>query len=548
MKRQKKDKYLITCAFPYANGPIHLGHLLEHIQADIFVRFLRMQLHTVFFICSDDTHGTAIMLKSKQEKITPENLILKVFKEHKKIFLKFSIIHDKYSSTNTNIHKQLCEKIYINLKKKNVFFKKNIFQLYDHKLKTFLSDRFVKGTCPCCFSIDQYGDNCEKCGAIYAASDLIDAKSVLSNSSVSLKKTLHIFLNLPMFENFLKNWINLDIFQPEIFNKIQEWLIRGLKPWDISRDQPYFGFLIPNYFNKYFYVWFDASIGYLSCFQELCKKKKNIVFSEFWKLNSSTKLYHFIGKDIVNFHSLFWPSILDSLEYRKPTKIVVHGHITIQGKKLSKSTGVLITAKKCLKFFDSESVRYYFATKLNNNVQDIEINLKDFVYKVNADLVNRVVNLASRTSSFLKKFFFNTLSKKFIKSDIYLIFLDAIPIIKKLYYNHQFSLVTKKIMHLADLANQYITNEKPWTLVKENNFEKIHNIVSMGLNLFRILMIFLKPITPILARKTEKFLKISLDWNTCHVPLLNHQIENFFELHKRIDIKILKKFFKDYKI
>lgn len=540
------DKYLITCAFPYSNGSIHLGHLLEQIQADILVRYLRMKSHIVFFICSDDTHGTAVMLKSQKLKISSKFLIEKTLKKHKKIFKKFSIFHDNYSSTNSKFNKKFCEKIYKQLKKKKLLFKKKIFQWYDIELKIFLSDRFVKGTCPRCQSFDQFGDHCEKCGAFYYSGDLLNVRSVLSNTIPILKSSTHIFFNIKYFKNFLKKWIKKKVFQNSVLNKTKEWLFSGLKAWNISRDFPYFGFLIPGFSKKYFYVWFDAIIGYLSNFEELCFKNSEIIFSEFWNLHSKIILYQFIGKDIINFHTLFWPSILEAISYRKPTKIFAHGHITFQGRKLSKSRGIVLTAKKWLKFFDSDSLRYYYATKINNSIEDIEINLENFIYKINSDLVNRIVNLAARNASFLKKNFLNILSKKFIKLDIYLIFINSIPIIQNFYFKQKFCLVTQKIMELADLANQYISNEKPWKLSNsKKDLKKMHLIVSMGINLFRILITFLKPITPVLAKNAEKFLKIKLTFQNCKVPLLNHKIKNFFNLHNRLDLKILNSFFKN---
>ncbi|VFP80997.1 Methionine--tRNA ligase [Buchnera aphidicola (Cinara kochiana kochiana)] len=536
-------KNLVTCAFPYANGEIHLGHLLEQIQADIWVRYLRLKGYSVIFLCADDAHGTAVMLKAKKMKISPNQLIHCMQKQHKNIFLKFSVFHDHYSSTHSKINKNLCSKIFNIILKKNFLKEKQIAQLYDIKLNMFLSDRFVKGTCPHCKSDNQYGDNCDVCGATYNATELLNVISQLSNSSPEIKFSNHIFFRLSIFSNFLKKWINSGVLQKSVLNKINEWVNSSLHSWNISRDHPYFGFKIPGYSDKFFYVWLDAPIGYISCFKELCNLRQDINFDEFWSLNSKHKLYHFIGKDIIYFHALFWPSILEGCNYRKPTKIFAHGYLTFKGIKLSKSKGSMISASQWLSHFDSDSLRYYFASKLSNTIEDIDMNLYDYAYKINADIVNNIINLASRNASFLEKYFDNILSNQFIESVLYKKFIDASVEIEDFFKDRKFSLVVQKIRNLADIANKYISQKQPWILIKNiSNKNKVHNICSVGINLFKILMIFLKPIMPVLVSNAELFLNTSLMWKDISIPLLNHKINHFSCLYQRISFNDIDKF------
>ncbi|VFP87956.1 Methionine--tRNA ligase [Buchnera aphidicola (Cinara piceae)] len=540
---KKFNTMLVTCAFPYSNGEIHLGHLLEQIQADIWVRYYRMRGRSVIFICSDDTHGTAIMLKAKKMKISPKQLIHCMQKKHKNSFLQFSVVHDHYSSTNSQTNKDICEHVYHIIKKKKLIKEKTIDQLYDTKMHMFLSDRFIKGTCPRCKSINQYGDNCDFCGATYNAIELLNPISVLSHSSPDIKNSKHLFFKLSKFSEFLKKWINSGVIQTSVLNKINEWLSIGLHSWNISRDKPYFGFQIPGYSDKFFYVWMDAPIGYISCFKELCDIKKTINFNEFWSIQSKHELFHFIGKDIIYFHSLFWPAILEAYNYRKPTKIFTHGYVTFKGLKLSKSQGSIISASKWLSYFDSDSLRYYFASRLSNTIEDIDINLYDYAYKINADIVNNIINLASRNSSFLKKYFFNILSNNIKKVDLYQKFIDETIHIQDLFEERKFSLVIQKIRYLSDIANKYISKQKPWLLIKNiDNYDKVHDLCSLGINLFRILMIFLKPIMPKLVYKSELFLNTSLLWNEINQPLLNHKINDFSCLYTRIKICCLDSF------
>lgn len=534
---------LVTCAFPYSNGPIHIGHMLEHIQADIWVRYNRMRNNNVYFICSDDAHGTPVMLKSKDLGISPEEMIDKNYKEHKRDFLNFSISHDYYHSTHSIENKNLLKKIFFDLKKNKNIKEKSIFQFYDIKKNMFLPDRFIKGRCPKCSSFDQYGDHCEVCGSTYNSLELLNPYSIISNVPPKLKKTKHLFFNLPKFEKKLKEWVFSGILSRNVLNKIKEWFSVGLKDWDISRDSPYFGFKIPNYSNKYFYVWLDASVGYISAFKSFCKIKKNINFFDFWKKNSSTKFYQFIGKDIIYFHSLFWPAILEAINYRKPSKIIVHGYLTVNGRKMSKSKGTFITANSYLKNLNSDSLRYYYATKLTSKINDVNFNLKELVDCINNNIVNKVVNLASRNASFIGKFFHNRLSNFIHDNRLYERFVNSSDEIAEKFDQLEYSKVIKKILFLTDLANNYIDFQSPWLLLNKGNFQKTHDVCSMGINLFRVLMTYLKPIVPDLNKKAESFLRISLNWDEIKNPLLNHKISKFKVLFNRIKIDNMDSFF-----
>lgn len=542
-------KMLVTCALPYANGPIHLGHMLEHIQADIWVRYKKMKGNKVYFICADDTHGTAVMLKAKQLGMSPEDMINIINYEHKEDFINFNINYDNYSSTHSEENRKLSILIYKILKKNGYIKSKIISQFYDPKKFIFLPDRFIKGTCPKCFSLDQYGDNCNNCGAIYNSIELINPISTISNEVPILKKSEHFFFNLPAFKKKLLIWINSGALQKQVINKIKEWFKKGLKEWDISRDELYFGFEIPDTLGKYFYVWLDAPIAYISTFKDLCKIRNNINFKKFWKVNSKYELYHFIGKDIIYFHSVFWPAILEGINFRKPTNIFVHGYITINGMKMSKSKGTFIKAKTFLNHLDPDCLRYYYATKLSSNIDDIDLNLKDFVQKVNTDIVNKLVNLASRNANFINKNYNNTLSNKLDNPDLYKTFIKYSFKIDKAFNNRENNLAIKNIIFLADLANQYIDNKSPWKIVKNYGYtDHVHDICSMGIQLFRILMIFLKPVIPSLAKRVEKFLNIKLLWDDISKPLLSHRINYFEKLFKRITLKQIKNIIKESKL
>ncbi|CAL4318746.1 Methionine--tRNA ligase [Buchnera aphidicola (Periphyllus testudinaceus)] len=538
-----KKKMLVTCALPYANGPIHIGHLLEHIQADIWVRYHKMRKREVFFICADDAHGTPIMLKSKEMKINPKILIKNIFKKHISDFLNFNISYDNYGSTDSKENFYFSNKIFLFLKKKKYISEKKILQLYDLKKKMFLPDRLVKGNCPKCNKKNQYGDHCENCGCVYDASDLLHPRSEISGSIPVLKKSIHLFFDLPVFEKKIRRWLNCGVLQKKVKNKIKEWFVKGLKKWDISRDAPYFGFKIPGYKEKYFYVWLDAPICYISTFKNLCKKNKNIVFNEFWKNSNDTDLYHFIGKDIIYFHSIFWPAILEGINFRKPTKIFTHGYVTLNNKKMSKSKNKLIKAKTFLKYFDSDSLRYYFASKSSSSIDDIEFNIIEFINLINSNIVNKIVNLASRCASFININFNGKLSKFILEKKLYNLFLYKTKKIMFLFEKREFSSIIRIVTKYSDIANNYITKKHPWKISKKDKYnKKIQLICTMGINLFRFLITWLKPIMPDLICRVESFLMSKISFKVCKTPLLNHKISIFVHLYKRISSSLIHAF------
>ncbi len=531
-------KILATCALPYANGSIHLGHMLEHIQADVWVRYQRLRGNIVNFICADDAHGTPIMLKAQQLGIEPEAMIAEMQKEHETDFSGFNISFDNYHSTHSDENRELASYIYTQLKESGFIHSRSISQLFDPEKEMFLPDRFVKGTCPKCHAEDQYGDNCDVCGATYSTTDLINPKSAVSGATPIMKDSVHFFFDLPQFESMLKTWTTSGALQDEVANKMNEWFESGLQQWDISRDAPYFGFKIPGETGKYFYVWLDAPIGYMGSFKNFCAKNSNIDFEEYWKKDSTTELYHFIGKDIVYFHSLFWPAMLEGAGFRKPNNVFVHGYVTVNGAKMSKSKGTFIKASTYLKHLDPECLRYYYTAKLNNRIDDLDLNLDDFIQRVNSDIVNKVVNLASRNAGFITKRFDGQLSDQCIEPALYAEFANAATRIGALYENREFSRAIREIMTLADKANQYIDEKAPWVLAKQEDKEKeLHDICSMGVNLFRVLMTYLKPVMPALTERTEAFLNDTLSWDALKAPLVAHKINPFKALFNRIDPK-----------
>ncbi|MEK9496320.1 methionine--tRNA ligase [Photorhabdus sp. P32] len=534
---QVAKKLLVTCALPYANGPIHLGHMLEHIQADIWVRFQRMRGKEVHFICADDAHGTPIMLKAQQMGIAPEEMIATVNQEHHQDFTGFSVSYDNYHSTHSEENQALSTKIYLELKKNGHIKSRTISQLYDPEKNMFLPDRFVKGSCPKCKAEDQYGDNCEVCGSTYSPTELINPRSAVSGATPEMRETEHFFFDLPAFSNMLQAWTRSGALQEQVANKMQEWFESGLQQWDITRDAPYFGFEIPDAPGKYFYVWLDAPIGYMGSFQNLCDKRGNLSFDEFWAKDSTTDLYHFIGKDIVYFHSLFWPAMLEGSGYRKPTNVFVHGYVTVNGAKMSKSRGTFIKASTYLDHLDADCLRYYYAAKLSARIDDIDLNLEDFVQRVNSDIVNKVVNLASRNAGFINKRFNGKLADKLADPALYQQFIDGAKVIAEEFNNREFSKAIREIMALADLANRYVDEQAPWVVAKEEGRDAdLQAICSMGINLFRVLMTFLKPVLPSLAERAEAFLNTELTWHGIEQPLLDHQVSAFKALFNRIDM------------
>ena len=540
---QPERKILVTSALPYANGPIHIGHLVEYIQTDIWVRFQKMRGHDCLYVCADDAHGTPIMLRARQEGIEPEELISRVSVEHQADFADFHIGFDNYHSTHSDENRHHAELIYTRNQDGGHIVKRMITQAYDPVENMFLPDRFIKGECPKCGSADQYGDNCEVCGASYSPSELKNPVSAVSGAKPIDKESDHYFFKLADFEDMLKRWTTAGHLQPEISNKLGEWFESGLQEWDISRDAPYFGFEIPDHPGKYFYVWLDAPIGYMASLQNLCDRTEGLDFDDYWKVDSDAEVYHFIGKDIVYFHCLFWPAMLDGAGYRKPTAVYAHGFLTVDGQKMSKSRGTFIMARTYLDNLNPEYLRYYFAAKLGSGVEDIDLNLDDFQARVNSDLVGKVVNIASRCAGFISKKYAGRLSDRIHQPDLLERFTGASDMIAGHYEQREYSRAVREIMALADAANQYIDEFKPWVLAKEEGREHdVQDVCSMGLNLFRILAGYLKPILPEMAAAAESFLNVDpLTWNDLQQPLSDHTINKFKPLLTRVDPETVQK-------
>ena len=530
-----KRQILVTNALPYANAALHLGHILEYTQTDVWVRFQKMRGHECYYVSADDAHGTAIMLKADEKGISAEQHIADMRTIHEADFKDFLIGVDNYHSTHSEENRVFSELIYNRLKANDHIAKRSITQAFDPEKKLFLADRYVKGTCPKCKTDDQYGDNCEVCGATYSPVDLINPVSVISGATPIEKESVHYFFKLPEFTDFLKQWVNSGAIQKEVANKLGEWLDSGLQEWDISRDAPYFGFEIPDAPGKYFYVWLDAPIGYMASFKNLCEREA-IDFDHFWGKDSSTELYHFIGKDIVNFHALFWPAMLKSANYRTPTKVCVHGFVTVNGKKMSKSRGTFINARCYLDHLNPEYLRYYYASKLSGSVEDIDLNLEDFIQKVNSDLVGKVVNIASRCAKFLTNGNNGILSSTIENQALWNQVSGAKDSIANHYENRDFSKAIREIMALADLANEYIAAKEPWKLNKDpDQQQKVQDICSLGINMFRVILTYLKPVLPSMAEAGETFLNDSLTWGSVNQPLVKHQINPFTPLMQRIE-------------
>ncbi len=529
-------KILVTSALPYANGPIHIGHLLEYLQTDMWVRFQKQRGNLCYYVCADDTHGTPIMLKADREGITPEALIAQVGKEHLADFTEFGVAFDNYHSTHSKENEYFSSLIYTRLRDAGHISSRTITQAYDPVKEMFLPDRFIKGECPKCGAADQYGDGCEVCGANYASSELKNAVSAISGEKPIDKESVHYFFNLADFTEMLTDWTQAGHLQPEVRNKLAEWLNGGLQQWDISRDAPYFGFESPAAPGKYFYVWLDAPIGYLASVKNLCDKK-GLDFDAFWAKDSKTELYHFIGKDIIYFHALFFPAMLKGADFRTPSAIFAHGFLTVNGEKMSKSRGTFITARTYLDHLNPEYLRYYFAAKLNASVDDIDLNFDDFSQRVNSDLVGKVVNIGSRCSGFIAKRFNNMLSATLAEPLLWAEFIDANDMIAEFYETREFGKAMREIMALADKANRYIDDKKPWLIAKEEGKEaELHEVCSMGLNLFRVLVAYLKPVIPTLTYSAEVFLNCEVHgWVDDIKPLLNHPLNDFIPLMTRVE-------------
>jgi methionyl-tRNA synthetase len=531
-----KRQLLVTSALPYANGHLHLGHMVEHVQCDIWVRTHRMLGIDCISICGDDAHGTPIMLKAEQQGITPEALTDAIRQSHEQDFHAYGIFYDCYHSTHSPENEQLSQAIYQTLEKNQDIIKKTIQQAYDESKSMFLPDRFIKGTCPKCKTADQYGDSCESCGATYAPTELINPVSALSGTTPIQKESLHYFFDLPKYENFLKDWTTSGVLQSEVANKLAEWFEQGLKDWDISRDAPYFGFKIPGADDKYFYVWLDAPIGYMASFKKY-SGNTGTDFNHYWGKNSTTELYHFVGKDIMYFHALFWPAILNGAGFRLPSGIFTHGFLTVNGQKMSKSRGTFIQAKQFAKHINPTAIRYYFAAKLNGGVEDIDLNLEDFVQRVNADLVGKIINIASRSAGFINKKFENQLSDTQHNQALFDKLCDAKNDIFEAFIARDYAKALRQIMALADEVNQYIDAEKPWSLAKEvDKLAEVQAICTQALNLYRVLIGYLKPIIPEIAEASEKFLNCeAITAENITSPLLGHSIHTFSPLMQRID-------------
>ncbi|MCT7941409.1 methionine--tRNA ligase [Shewanella holmiensis] len=534
---QSQRKILVTSALPYANGPIHLGHMLEYIQTDIWSRYQKLRGHECHYICADDAHGTPIMLKAQQLGIAPEEMIAQVQKEHEQDFADFNIQFDNFHSTHSPENRELASDIYLKLREGGYIKSKTISQLFDPEKSMFLPDRFVKGTCPKCKSEEQYGDNCDSCGATYSPTDLINPKSAVSGATPIMKDSEHFFFDLPAFEGMLQEWINSGSLQQEMANKLSEWFEQGLQQWDISRDAPYFGFEIPDAPGKYFYVWLDAPIGYMGSFKNFCDKNPNVSFDEFWAKDSTAEVYHFIGKDIVYFHSLFWPAMLHGANYRKPTSVYAHGYVTVNGAKMSKSKGTFIKARTYLDNLDPEFLRYYYAAKLSSRIDDLDLNLEDFAQRVNSDLVGKLVNLASRTAGFISKRFDGKLAK-IADNSLAETFLAKQDQIAEFYETREYGKAMREIMALADIANGFVADQAPWQLIKqEDQQEQAHQVCSIALNLFRILVTYLKPVLPRLSQDVEAFLQIELTWNSLNMDMTGHEIVPFKAMMQRVDLE-----------
>ncbi|MBF8792192.1 methionine--tRNA ligase [Pseudomonas monteilii] len=528
---------LVTSALPYANGSIHLGHMLEYIQTDMWVRFQKLRGNQCIYVCADDAHGSAIMLRAEKEGITPEQLIANVQAEHSSDFADFLVDFDNFHSTHCEENRELSSLIYTRLREARHIATRSVTQYYDPEKGMFLADRFIKGTCPKCAAEDQYGDNCEKCGATYAPTELKNPKSAISGATPELRDSQHFFFKLPDFQAMLQQWTRSGTLQDAVANKLAEWLDSGLQEWDISRDAPYFGFEIPGEPGKYFYVWLDAPIGYMASFKNLCARRPELDFDAFWKEDSKAELYHFIGKDIVNFHALFWPAMLEGAGFRKPTAINVHGYLTVNGAKMSKSRGTFIKARTYLDHLQPEYLRYYYASKLGRGVDDLDLNLDDFVQKVNSDLVGKVVNIASRCAGFIHKGNAGVLVGGDAAPELSEAFLAAAPSIADAYENRDFARAMREIMALADRANAWIADKAPWSLAKqEGKQDEVQAICAQGINLFRQLVIFLKPVLPVLAADAEAFLNVApLTWSDHLSRLENHTLNPFKALMSRIE-------------
>jgi methionyl-tRNA synthetase len=539
---QPRRRILVTSALPYANGPLHLGHMVEVVQTDIWVRYQKLRGHECIYVGADDTHGTPIMLKAQAEGITPEELIARVWQEHRRDLTDFGIGHDVYHSTHSAENRELTSELFLTLDRAGLIDRRMVRQAYDETVGMFLPDRYVKGTCPRCNSPDQYGDSCEVCGSTYSPSDLKNPISVLSGTPPVDRESEHLFFRLSRFESWLKDWVRSGTLQTAVANKLDEWFAAGLKDWDISRDAPYFGFEIPGAPGKFFYVWLDAPVGYMAAFLRLCNERQ-MNYEEWWRADTKTELYHFIGKDILYFHSLFWPAVLEGAGKRKPTGVFAHGFLTVNGEKMSKSRGTFINARTWADHLGTEPLRYFFASRLGPGVDDLDMNLAEFVNKVNSDVVGKLVNIASRCAGFISRNFEGRLAATLPDEAMYADFATARERIGMLYEARDYAAAIRDIMALADRANQYIDQHKPWLLARDPaRSAEVQAICTQGLNLFRVLALYLKPVMPNLVAQAERFFDAGeLEWDRIDRPLFAHRIRPYEPLALRIDPKSVAK-------
>ena len=530
-------KILVTSALPYANGSIHMGHMVEYLQTDIWVRFQKLRGHHCTYVCATDSHGTPIMIKAREVGVSPEELTQRFSEEFVRDFADFGVAFDNYHTTHSPENEALTVEMYEALSARGDIYTKTIEQAYDEKEGMFLPDRFVRGTCPFCKTEDQYGDACENCSKTYSPADMIDPISILSGTTPVKRKSEHYFFKLSKYDEQLKSWMEAAGLDKSVRAKLNEWFETGLQDWDISRDAPYFGFRIPGTKDKYFYVWLDAPVGYPASFRNLCDRRDDLDFDEYWRPGHDTEVYHFIGKDIMYFHMLFWPAVLEGAGFRTPTSVYAHGFLTVNGQKMSKSRGTFITARTYLDNLDPNYLRYYYAAKLGPTVEDIDLNLEDFTARVNSDLVGKLVNIASRCSGFINKRFDNKLDDELADEALFAEIAAASEQIAVHYEKREFSKAMRMIMTLADKANRYIDEHKPWVMIKdESQLEKVQAVCTQGINLFRSLMIYLAPVVPDLADKAREFLGDEhWQWSDASTPLLGTSINKFKPLLTRIE-------------
>ncbi|MDJ0927635.1 MAG: methionine--tRNA ligase [Gammaproteobacteria bacterium] len=532
---------LVTSALPYANGPIHIGHLVEYLQTDIWVRFQRLRGHAVTYLCASDAHGTPIMLKAREQGIDPEELVETFRAEHRRDFSHFGVDFDNYYTTHSDENRELVESIYASLDAGGYIARRTIRQAYDEQEGMFLPDRFVRGTCPHCGAEDQHGDNCEVCSRTYTPADLINPRSILSDTTPVERDSEHYFFRLGEFEDSLRQWTRSGVLDEGVAKKLDEWFEAGLQDWDISRDAPYFGFRIPGTKDKYFYVWLDAPVGYMASLANLAARNGSPGVDHYFGRDSTSELYHFIGKDIAYFHTLFWPAVLEGAGYRKPSGVFVHGFLTVNGQKMSKSRGTFVSAATYAEHLNPEYLRYYYACKLGPGLDDIDLNLEDFVNRTNADLVGKFVNIASRCAGFITRSFDGRLAAALDDQPLYEEFVGAGKQIAACYESREYGKAVREIMALADRANQYIDEHKPWVLAKDpDSLPRVQGICTQGLNLFRVLLTYLKPVLPELAGEAERFLAAGkLHWVSPTEPLLDRPIEKFKPLVTRVDDQVV---------